>query len=163
MTASLNAVIIGAGPHGRRVAQALASRPDLSRLTVVDTNPTALTHKDVPAAAERLTDLGDALATAPDLLCIATNGPSHMKLAIRALEAGVQRLMVSKPFACSVAECQQILGAAERANARIAVDHIRRLHPTYRHLRDQVASGRWGVPRAPWCWSACARGRAGRH
>jgi predicted dehydrogenase len=66
------------------------------------------------------------------------------------MKAGVRRLLVEKPMACSLAECDRILEMAQETNTRVAVDHGRRHASVYQWLRSRIASGDWGQVRAIW-------------
>lgn len=138
--------IVGLGPHGQRILKAIAGVPTLSLVSAVDRDSTVL--EGLGDSVRRYTRLEDALGDDLDLLCIATNGPSHAPLALAAIEAGVRHVFVEKPMACSVAECEAMLDAAARQGARIAVDHPRRYSPAYRFLRDGIREGAWGQLRA---------------
>jgi predicted dehydrogenase len=136
-------VIVGFGPHGRRIADAV-----LVPAAVVDLRAEAL--EAAPAWAMRCETLAEALLIQMDAVLITTNGPSHAPLAIEALEAGVPRVMVEKPMGCSVEECDRMIDVARRKNARLSVDQSRRHDPLYRWLRDQLRAKTWGDVRAIW-------------
>lgn len=147
----IKAAVIGMGPHGRRIVDVLARQSRVELSAVVDRLDTALAYEKLPATTARLksieplwTDIG------AELVCIATNGPSHAALAAQAIAGGAKYLMVEKPMACSVAECQEIIDLAAKAGTRVAVDHVRRYAPAYRWLRERIASGDWGKVRAIW-------------
>ena len=141
----IRAAVIGVGPHGRRIIDAITQSPKLRLDAIVDHSAAALERAGVGRevkkfeSSDRLFDSGGA-----DLICVATNGPSHVALTVQAIEAGAQFVMVEKPMACSIDECSRMLAAAESHGARIAVDHPRRLHPAYRWMRSRIASGQWG-------------------
>ncbi len=150
-TEKIKAAVIGMGPHGRRIVDVLARHARVELAAVVDRLDEALAYEKLPPGTSKLQST-EKLWTAGgvDLVCIATNGPSHAALAGEALEHGVRYLMVEKPMACSVAECEQIVAAAARTGARVAVDHVRRYAPAYVWLRERIASGDWGRVRAIW-------------
>ena len=145
------AAIIGLGPHGKRIAAALSELPDIQVSAVVDRRQDVLDSCGLLTSVKRVPSLDDlwTLGT-PEIVCIATNGPTHASIAIEAMKRGVRRLLIAKPMACSLNECQEILGWAERTGTRIAVDHVRRHAPGYVWLRDQIAAGRWGAVRCIW-------------
>jgi predicted dehydrogenase len=138
------------------LASAISRQPALSLEAVVDRREGALSRAaleklGVDATVHRFreaTELFESLAI--DLLCITTNGPSHCALTLAALEAGIGRVMVEKPMACSVAECREMIAAARERGARLLVDQSRRYAPAYRWLRRKIASGDWGDLRCLW-------------
>jgi predicted dehydrogenase len=147
----VKAAVIGLGPHGRRIVDVLRDFPGVELAAVVDRSEAALAGVELPAGVARygsdqeLWSRGDV-----SLVCVATNGDTHAALATAAMKAGARRLLVEKPMACSLAECDQMLDQARQTTARVAVDHGRRHAPVYRWLREQIACGRWGQVRAIW-------------
>ncbi len=79
----------------------------------------------------------------PDVVIVATPPDVHVAPCLRALAAGCH-VLCEKPLAQSVAEADQILDAARRADRLVAVNHEFREHPIFRAVRDAVASGRYG-------------------
>lgn len=147
----MRAIVIGAGPHGRRIIDAASAIDAVHSVEVVDNNPEALADPRLPIAARRHTSLEAAAESGPlGLVCIATNGPTHASLALAAMEAGASHLLVEKPMACSLPECDSIAAAATRTNCVVAVDHPRRTTPVYRWVAERIASGQWGALRAMW-------------
>jgi len=146
-----HAAVIGLGPHGRRLVGTLTKMSGVVLAAVVDLRPDALAAEGIPADVTRYRST-DELWQHPniDLVCIATNGPSHAELTKQAVAAGVKYVMVEKPMACSLVECDAMIAAAETAGARIAVDHIRVYADVYHWLRGQIASGAWGELRMVW-------------
>ena len=147
----MKAAVIGLGPHGRRLVAALNSMSGVELTAVVDHDPAALAATGIGAQVARFRSLSELTTQQnPELVCVATNGPSHAELAIAAMEHGARYLLVEKPMACSLAECDRILATARETKCRVAVDHARRHAPVYLWLRKCIASGEWGAPRAIW-------------
>lgn len=147
----MKAAVIGAGPHGRRIIGVLREMPGVELAAVVDRRPEAFEGVSLPEGTARYTSVDDLWARRDvEITCVATNGPSHALLASAAIAAGVRYLLVEKPMACSLAECDQILTAARASQARVAVGHARRYAPVYRWLRERITSGDWGRLRAIW-------------
>ena len=147
----LKAAVIGAGPHGLRIVGVLQELPGVELVAAVDRRAEALAAAPLPEGVARLESSDDLLARGDvDLVCIATNGPSHARLALAAMDAGVRYLMIEKPMACSLAECDAIIARARQTGTRITVDHVRCYAPAYLWLRDQIAAGRWGQLKTVW-------------
>lgn len=145
------AAVIGLGPHGHRVVEALGDVGGVELAAVVDRRDDALTSTKIPETTARLRSTDELWSLGElDLVCITTNGPSHAALAIQAMNHGVRRLLIAKPMACSPAECDEIIKLAQSTKTRVAVDHIRRHSPIYVWLRDRIASGDWGAVRCVW-------------
>ena len=146
----MKAAVIGLGPHGLRIVRALSQVPGVELAAVVDRSEQALAAEMPPGVARYRSDSelwsrGDVM-----LACIATNGPSHAPLALAAMTGGARFLLVEKPMACSLAECDQIICKAETTQTRVAVGHTSRYAPSYRWLRERISSGDWGQVRAIW-------------
>jgi predicted dehydrogenase len=147
----IKAAVIGMGPHGRRIVDVIGRFSQIELAAVVDRQASALAYEKLPAATARLESTAEVWSGGGvDLVCVATNGPSHAPLAAEAISRGARYLMLEKPMACSVAECDQIIEQAARAQTRVAVDHVRRHAPAYRWLRERIASGDWGRMRTIW-------------
>lgn len=147
----MRAAVIGMGPHGRRIVKALLALPEIELTAVVDQSEEALATAELPAGAARYRSDQDLWSRGDvELVCVATNGPSHAALSLAAMEAGARFLLVEKPMACSLAECDQIVAKAAATQTRVAVGHTRRYAPGYRWVRERMASGVWGQVRALW-------------
>lgn len=145
----MRAGVIGLGQHGRRIAS-VVTQAGLELVAAVDQRAEALTAPEVPPGAARLTDAAAAFALGLDLVCINTHGPSHMALALQAMEAGVRRVMVEKPMGCSVAECDRMIATAQRTGTRLAVNQSRRHDPLYAWIAGRVREEAWGGLRGVW-------------
>lgn len=146
----MKVAIVGLGPHGKRLAKVVEQVPGLSLAAVVDRSEQALGWGELPSNIGRFKDAGAAWASGVDMALISTNGPSHAPLAIGAMRAGVKRVMVEKPMACSVRECRDMITTAKETGARLAVNQSRRHDPLYRWVREKIRSGEWGQPRTIW-------------
>lgn len=84
-----------------------------------------------------------------DIVDICTPGGTHAEIAIAALQAG-KHVLVEKPLANTLAEAEQMAGAARQAEARGVLSMVgfnyRRV-PALAHARDLIASGAIGQVR----------------
>jgi predicted dehydrogenase len=74
---------------------------------------------------------------------VATPNFLHAAQAVALLEAG-KHVMVEKPMAMSVVECDAMIEAATRSGASLMVAHCWRFHQDVRAMRERVASGELG-------------------
>lgn len=81
-----------------------------------------------------------------DAIYVATPPSSHEDLTIRALAAG-KPVLVEKPMAMSVAECDRMIGAARAADRSLMVAFYRRALPRFEKLRQLIIDGFIGMPR----------------
>lgn len=142
--------IIGAGNQGGDIAKgvlslggaavvaALADRsaPALESLKTRVSLPDTSFYDD----AEKLFKAEQAL----DLVCIATNTPSHLPLARMAIDAGFKRLMIEKPMSTSVKAAKEFSAYAAEKGAVFAVNHGRRWSLDYAAIKRYIASSSMG-------------------
>jgi len=91
----------------------------------------------------------DALINDPDVdaVYIATPPSSHAELAIKTLNAG-KPVMVEKPMAMTVAECDAMIEAARANRQSLIVAYYRRALPRFEKLRAIIGEGVIGEPRS---------------
>jgi UDP-N-acetylglucosamine 3-dehydrogenase len=89
-------------------------------------------------------DYHDLLAD-PEIeaVSIVTHIDDHAAPAIAALRAG-KHVLLEKPMARTVADCDRIIAAAEKADRILMVGHICRFNPRYAMAREQIAAGEIG-------------------
>jgi predicted dehydrogenase len=94
----------------------------------------------------RVTTDWESLANDPDLDAVIVGTPNalHAPQAIAALSAG-KHVLVEKPMATSVAECDAMIAASKGTGAALMVAHCWRFHPDVRAMRDRIATGQLGV------------------
>ena len=82
---------------------------------------------------------------ASDCLGVVIAAPAvlHETLAVKALEAG-KHVFVEKPLAMTLAEADNMIAAAERADRHLMVGHLLQYHPVFEHLLKMVKSGAFG-------------------
>src|SRR5690606_4581079 len=64
--------------------------------------------------------LDDLLDSGIDGLYVCTPTASHFEYAMAAIERGIH-VIVDKPMAASIGECEQLVAAAQKANVKLAV------------------------------------------
>ena len=80
----------------------------------------------------------------PQLAIIASPHQFHASSAVQCLENGVA-VLCEKPMATSVAECDQMIAAAEKAKRPLAVGHFRRFFPSCQMIKALLSSGLFGA------------------
>jgi predicted dehydrogenase len=78
-----------------------------------------------------------------DAMVVATPNALHAEQSIAFLEAG-KHVLVEKPMAVSVAECDAMIDAAARGSASLMVAHCWRFRDEVVAMRDRIASGDLG-------------------
>ena len=145
MSKALKGIVIGLGPHGQRIVQAIQMVSGIKLFGLIDLSEEILNSIKVSPDVIKSTDLDAFLKHEKvDVACVATNGPSHAEIAIKCMDFGVGYIMIEKPFACSIAECKAILESAKRNNARLIVDHPRRVSKNYGLVKMMIDNGQLG-------------------
>lgn len=70
----------------------------------------------------------------------------HKEYAIAAMNKG-KHVFCEKPMALTVEDGMAMLDAAEANGVKFSVGHVLRFFPSYQQAREQIESGRLGVPR----------------
>jgi UDP-N-acetyl-2-amino-2-deoxyglucuronate dehydrogenase len=138
--------IVGCGKVGPIHAQALASLAESDFVAACDVDlPRAVAfasrygvrpYDDVP----RMLEESDVQA-----LLIGTPHPQHAQSAIRAAKAGVH-VLVEKPLAASLQDCDAILAAARQHAIKLGVISQRRWYEPVLRMKDAIAAGKIGRP-----------------
>jgi phthalate 4,5-cis-dihydrodiol dehydrogenase len=78
-----------------------------------------------------------------DVVYIATPHQFHAEHAVAAAERG-KHIILEKPMALSLAECDAIIAAVERHGVHLIVGHTHAFDPTVRLMRRMIANGELG-------------------
>ena len=80
-----------------------------------------------------------------EAVLIVTPHPAHKQLAIEAAQAGCH-VLVEKPMAISVKECDEMIAAAQAARRLLGVVSQRRWYPSAQRIRQAIDAGALGQP-----------------
>jgi predicted dehydrogenase len=138
---SLRIAVVGVGHLGKHHARILSAMPGVDLVAVVDTNRA---RAEEIASANHTTPLGNAreLAGKVDAVTIAVPTEIHRDIALPFLSAGVA-VLVEKPMARSLAEADDMIAAAAKAGATLAVGHTERFNPAVAVAQPLVANPRF--------------------
>src|SRR5262249_1585128 len=78
-----------------------------------------------------------------EAVSVVTHVDDHVAPAVAALKAG-KHVLLEKPMARTVADCDRIIAAAEKAGRILMVGHICRFNPRYALARDRIRAGELG-------------------
>jgi predicted dehydrogenase len=138
--------IIGCGDIARkRVARAIQQGPDC-RLDAACRRDEAQLREfcrafEVPRA---YTDADDLLRDpAINAVYIATPVRMHLPQTLAAAEAG-KHILVEKPMARTIAECDQMIAACRQARVKLGVAYYRRFYPIVARMRALIEEGAIG-------------------
>ncbi len=140
----LRVAIVGAGYVAGHHAAALKRTEHVDIVGICDPNPVAaqaLARRfGIPRTASSLADLADA---APHAAYILTPPASHPALAMQAMEMGCH-VLVEKPMADSVADCEAMVARAQAKGVLLGVNHSDLFDPVLMRALDAVRDGRIG-------------------
>jgi predicted dehydrogenase len=93
----------------------------------------------------RVTTDWESLARDPDVDAVVVGTPNalHAPQSVAALLAG-KHVLVEKPMATSVAECDEMIAASRASGALLMVAHCWRFHPDVRAMRARIETGELG-------------------
>jgi UDP-N-acetyl-2-amino-2-deoxyglucuronate dehydrogenase len=80
-----------------------------------------------------------------EAVIICTIHPDHRIASIGAMEAGAH-VLVEKPLAASLADCDAMIGVAEKTNRKLGVVSQRRFFPSAMRVKKAIDDGRIGRP-----------------
>jgi UDP-N-acetyl-2-amino-2-deoxyglucuronate dehydrogenase len=138
--------LIGCGKVGQIHATALRSLAEADFVAVCDAS-----GERARAFAERygvrgFDDVAAMLRDArPEAVLIGTPHPLHAAPAIQSAQAGVH-VLVEKPLAANLADCDAMLAAAQGAGVQLGVISQRRLYEPVRRMKDAIDAGKIGQP-----------------
>ncbi|HUT58370.1 MAG TPA: Gfo/Idh/MocA family oxidoreductase [Phycisphaerae bacterium] len=144
--------VIGGGGWGKNHVRNFAEIPTSRLKTICDLNEKTLAaHKAAYKSVEVSTDAAQVFAD-PEVqaVVIATDAPSHYRLARQALDAG-KHVLVEKPMTLSPAEAEDLVRRADASSRVLMVGHLLEYHPCVLQLRDMVDKGRLGALRYMYC------------
>jgi predicted dehydrogenase len=143
----LKAVVVGAGliSQKKHIPAFLRAKGKVELAAVCDLNldaaKTVASKFGIPKAYG---DLGEMLEKEkPDLVDVCTPPQTHVKLAVLACQKG-SHLMIEKPMAMTVAECDRIVDAATKAGVKVCVGHSDLFYYPFEKARKLVEAGAIG-------------------
>lgn len=138
--------LIGAGAVGVQHAEAASSLPGIQVAAVCDLNPEAAQRVAAPHDARVHTDHRDLIASGEvDAVLVNTPHALHTAIVCDAAAAGLH-VLVEKPMATSLADCDRMIGACAAAGVRLAVGHIQRFLPDKTAAKAALDAGEIGAP-----------------
>jgi predicted dehydrogenase len=132
---------------GRRHIQAI----DRLGWELVGVSDTSVESLRIAANERKLTDAQIFLnsgsmfvACEPDMVIISTNADTHCALTCEAAKQGSKFILVEKPMAVSLDECDRMIAACEAAGAKLAVNHQMRFMEQYNVPKAMFNSSAFG-------------------
>lgn len=144
--AELKVALVGCGKVGKLHCQALQQCPGAKLVALVDASETRSAQYAAEFGGVSYTRLDKMLAEVkPDVVLIATPHPLHREPTIEALTAGAH-VLVEKPLAASVEDCDAMIGAARRSGRTLGVISQRRFFEPVLRMKQAIDAGKIGKP-----------------
>jgi phthalate 4,5-cis-dihydrodiol dehydrogenase len=141
----LGVAVAGLGIAGQRDLAAVMAHPGVELVAVADRHEQLLAV--APAGVARYGDLADLCRDdRVDAVWVATPHELHPLHARTAAAAG-KHVIVEKPLALTVEECDGITQAASSSGVVLVVGHTESFAPDVRKARELIASGQFGPVR----------------
>ncbi len=142
----MKVAIIGYGGRGMLYADCLKKAGiEISALCDTDRNKLALAHKDIGLDESRLfaTEETFFAEKRADILFVCTQDELHLRHAKQGLLLQYD-LLLEKPIATTVKECDEILDTAQSAGRKVYVCHVLRYAPFFNEIKKRLDSGKYG-------------------
>jgi UDP-N-acetyl-2-amino-2-deoxyglucuronate dehydrogenase len=141
----LKVMIIGAGAIAPAHIEGYLNFPERAEIRVI-ANPTVSRAQKLAEKYDidvRTTDAFEEELSSVDVLSVCTPPSLHRDIAVRALEAG-KHVLLEKPMALSLEECDAIIAAAERGGGKLSIVAQSRFITSIRKVLQIVQSGAYG-------------------
>jgi phthalate 4,5-cis-dihydrodiol dehydrogenase len=148
----LRFAIAGLGIASTQIVPELARRPHLKLTAAADPREAARRKFEQEVRGETYASV-EELCESPnvDVVYVCTPNHLHAEHVICAAEHG-KHVIVEKPMALSLDECEAMNAAAERNGVRLLCGHTHSFDPPVRAMRALVASGELGALRMINTW-----------
>lgn len=146
MARVLGVGIIGAGMFGAQHARALAEAPGVQLVAASARTPERLQRFTAEFGGQGYTDYRDLIADpAVDIVCNVLPHNLHAEASILALQAG-KAVMLEKPMAPTLAECDAIVEAVAQTGVPFMTAHPYRYMKAYQEALRLIRAGAIGRP-----------------
>jgi predicted dehydrogenase len=136
--------VVGAGIWGAMHARAYAQNANVELAAICDLDEErARRLAGQYGAGQVFTDVDKMLDLGLDGISVATPDGAHAEIVLKAAQRGVH-VLVEKPLATTVAECQAMVAAAEQAGTLLMVDWHNRWNPPYYASWKSIREGELG-------------------
>lgn len=136
--------IVGAGIIGKSHAKAIEENDECILTAVCDTAVEKAEEIASVHNADIYTDYKEMCEKA-DMDAVILNLPHflHHEATVYFLKKGIH-VLVEKPMAMTVAECDSMIEASQKSGAKLAVGHVQRYFTAYGEIKKIVDSGKFG-------------------
>ena len=127
--------LVGAGAWGRNYIRTVSGLANTRLACVASRNPE--TRKLISAECKVFSDWQALLDARPDGVIIATPTPTHVPIALAAIDRGLP-VLVEKPLTMIPGEARVLKSSAAAKGVLVMVEHTQLFHPAYRRLKSEL-------------------------
>jgi len=141
----LSVAVVGAGSWGKNIVRnfATAKRCNLKYVCDLNEKLLAVQKRNFPFI-ETTTNIEQVLTDSEvDAVAIATDVPSHFRIAQKSLEAG-KHAYVEKPLTLKAADSRVLVELARGKGLKLMVGHLLVYHPAVNYLKEMIDTGKVG-------------------
>ena len=140
--------LIGAGVFGEMHAKTYHAHPGVELTAICDISAERARGMAAKYGAGRACTDWREIATDPgiDAVSVVTPDFAHTEIAVGLAQAG-KHLLVEKPLAMTVEDCEGIIRAAKESGVKLMVDFHNRWNPAFAEAHQQIRSDELGAPR----------------
>lgn len=143
---AIRTAIVGCGKVGHLHAQALQALPQADFVAASSRSASSAQAFADQYGIQPYTDVEQMLTgSTVEAVIICTPHPAHAEPAVIAAQHGVH-ILVEKPLAASLADCDRIIRAARDAGVKLGTVSQRRFYPSVQRVRTAIDSGKIGQP-----------------
>jgi len=146
MSTRMRTALIGCGKAAFMHAEALINMPEAEFVAVQSRNlskAVAFASKYGVKAYDQITDMVNTEKIEVVIIC--TPHPDHKSAAVQAMQAGAH-VLVEKPLASSLEDCDIMIGTAKSLNKKLGVVSQRRFFPSSMRIKKAIDDGKIGTP-----------------
>jgi predicted dehydrogenase len=142
--ASLAFALIGCGPMGRGLADALKQVSEARLTAVADPMEEARQQAAEAHGAEAYAEYGEVLARDDvEAVIVATPTTFHKEVTMAAAQAG-KHVFCEKPMALTLADCDAMMAACEKAGRKLMIGQVLRLMFPWARIKELTADDELG-------------------
>jgi myo-inositol 2-dehydrogenase/D-chiro-inositol 1-dehydrogenase len=147
MSLPVRFALAGFGAWGKHHAQSIASHSDARLVAVAAPSQESRAEaKALYPTAAIFADAQEMIASSEfDILDVVTPSDTHRDIAIAAIRRG-KHVLLEKPMAITLADCQAIVSAAHEYGVHLAVGHELRLSSQWGEIKKLLDAGTIGDP-----------------
>jgi predicted dehydrogenase len=144
MSDALSVGVIGAGGIARSHMNAIKVNDNIQMVAVIDVDADRAGAAAEEFGANAYTDIEPLLANPQvEAVHVCTPHALHADQVVAAAEAG-KHVLVEKPMALTLADCDRMIDACDRAGKILMVGQVMRYYPVNRTIQKMIADGEIG-------------------